>query len=187
MNWLELSNRIFNTLVYQRELRDYFGIEIPHKKNVIIRRDCVGFFLDKDTPMLNYGRRSEVAFDFPFQSGDTILYSWKIKIPKNFALGNFKKNSWILGQWHDQPNKDKGETWENFPPNNPAFFYQLRVISGELYLAPTLMQTEPMANQLIPLRPNKWLKVSTKIKWSLKTDGEINIFVDERKSPHASL
>lgn len=57
---------------------------------------------------LHKGVRAEVSVDYPFAIGETVRYSWRFMLPKDFVSDAPKNRWWVIGQWHDQPNKKEG-------------------------------------------------------------------------------
>lgn len=65
------------------------------------------------------GNRAELTYDDGAVAGEEKWYSWKILIPSNYPDtpmrdAEFEPNWQLMGQWHQQPVVQDGETWENF-------------------------------------------------------------------------
>ena len=59
------------------------------------------------------GVRAEITYDNHDQPGSEKWYAWSFLVPENFK--NSPPKLWqVMGQFHDQPNRDKGETWKNW-------------------------------------------------------------------------
>lgn len=62
------------------------------------------------------GNRAEVFHDNGDRAGSEVWYRWSFLIPDDFVDVEWKPKLWqCIGQWHDQPDKSRGETWANFP------------------------------------------------------------------------
>lgn len=152
--------------------------------------DYVGFTLFPLQPKLNYGIRSEISVDYPFSEGDTLRYSWSFMIPEDFIYDMPEPQWWVVGQWHDQPDIARGETWDNYPGNSPPVSFYLGMLEGQFYLGftygfnPVTMEYYHLnKEELILLEPGTWLRLSTVISWS-RTEGSVRVYLDDQKEPY---
>lgn len=65
------------------------------------------------------GVRAEVSVDHPFKERDTVRYEWSVRLADDFPTVAPANRWWLIGQWHDQPDKAKGGSWEGFPSHSP--------------------------------------------------------------------
>lgn len=137
-------------------------------------------------PKLNNGIRAEVAIDYPFEEGSTVSYRWEVRIPTGFAHDEAAGNRWwVMGQWHDQPNPDRGETWDGFPPRSPPVAYYFGATGGEYGLVlhyGTGGDDHVGIEDLIRLPADTWVRLETRITWSTESSGRVQVFVNGEAS-----
>jgi len=113
-------------------LLEFAHVEVPAVENVAIQSagadEHLGLHLFAGQKKLNGGIRAEISIDYPHQPGDTVHYAWRFMVPKGFQSDAPQNRWWIIGQWHDQPNRDRGENWDGFPSRSPPVLLG----SGEL-------------------------------------------------------
>jgi Polysaccharide lyase len=63
----------------------------------------------------NNGIRAEISVDYPYKVGDVVRHAWKMRLPDDFKADDPQNRWWVMGQWHDQPDRTLGETWAGFP------------------------------------------------------------------------
>lgn len=105
------------------ELVQYTGIEVGDTNAYTILPDNgVKFSLGVGSPLVNNGTRAEFSVNLPFEEGDSTICEYLLEVESTTVLSD----SWhILGQWHDQPNFDLGESWDTHPANNPPISLHL--------------------------------------------------------------
>jgi hypothetical protein len=42
-----------------------------------------------------------------------------MRLPEDFNADDLGNRWWVMGQWHDQPDRTQGETWPDFPGRSP--------------------------------------------------------------------
>lgn len=132
---------------------------------------------------LNKGNRAEVSVDYPFQPGDTVRYSWKFMIPPGFP-SDAPKNRWcLIGQWHDQPDETKGETWEGFPSRSPTVLIGVGELEGKPAIGFNYGLDQSQKFGPVFLEPGTWHTLSVVIRWSQKEDGEATFYFDDLTKP----
>ncbi len=137
----------------------------------------------------NKGVRAEISIDYPYQSGDTVEYHWRFMIPSNFQSDStgisLKNRWWLMGQWHDQPDRSRGENWDNYPSHSPSIAFGYGINQGQDVLSLNYGAPQPAPIRLVPFERNKWQDVRVKIHWSLENDGFISVFFNNSKEPVA--
>ncbi len=133
------------------------------------------------------GMRAEVSVDYPFHQRDVIRYSWRFLLPKDFAVDVPMNRWWVIGQWHDQPDVTKGETWDDFESRSPPVLIGLGQMNGKLAISLNYGQTTGKEKQQavgpVFLERGKWHHITTVVRWSPKADGAVQVFLDgESKS-----
>ncbi|MBD3274295.1 MAG: hypothetical protein GF372_03235, partial [Candidatus Marinimicrobia bacterium] len=78
----------------------------------------VKFTVSSESYVAN-GNRAELTYDDGASEGSDKWYSWKIYLPEDYPDVSMRDNqsepNWqIMGQWHQQPVVEDGETWEEF-------------------------------------------------------------------------
>ena len=132
---------------------------------------------------LNKGNRAEVSVDYPFQPGDTVRYTWKFMIPPGFP-SDAPKNRWcLIGQWHDQPDETKGETWEGFPSRSPSVLIGFGELEGKAAIGLNYGLDQSQKFGPVFLEPGTWHTLSVVIRWSQKEDGRATFFFDDLTKP----
>ena len=159
------------------------------------------FNIAENQELLNYGVRSEITYDNGDVEGSEVWYAWSFMVPEDY-IESPPNLFQIMGQWHDQPNSDIGETWENYPHNSPP----VAVYYGNVKLSeiPKFLLAEwkqlPYWNDLvhngtvsgvsivvgigdssgtiatIPIVKGQWNDMMFHIKWSSTTDGFVEVF-----------
>ncbi len=107
-------------------------------------------------------------------------------IPPGFP-SDAPKNRWcLIGQWHDQPDPTKGETWDGFPSRSPTVLIGIGELDGKPASGSnTRRSLEEVRSRLSPTREMAFL--SAVIRWSQQDDGQATIYFDEIAEPIAVL
>ena len=168
-------------------LLPYATIEIPALENLRPGKDERGAYLGLRTyhrqPLKSGGVRAEISVDFPFQEGDTVRYAWRMKLPADFRGDAPANRWWLIAQWHDQPNRDRGETWDTYPHHRPSIGLGYGQIDGQDQLSLLYGAPDPAPVGLIPIRRGVWHELAVEIAWSRGATGRVRVFVDDMKTP----
>jgi hypothetical protein len=175
--------KVLDTLIADPATRHYAALEVPAARNVSIYEDYVAFHLYDGQPLLNNGIRAEISIDYPFSVGDTVLYEWEMRIPEGFVADGPLNRWWVMGQWHDQPDPNLGETWDSFPSHSPPVAFYLGELDGQRYLSPEYPDHETTLEELIALPAGQWIHMSVEIQWSQADDGYIKIRAGDAAAP----
>lgn len=130
------------------------------------------------------GNRAELMYQDYNPNISEVYYSWSVMLDSNYI----DSGKWqILGQWHDQPDKDEGETWINYPPNNPPV--SLQYSNGYMYAVvnPPQGWQERVGkfSEEKRVELGKWIDIVFHIYWSLKEDGFVEVWIDgENVTPY---
>lgn len=173
--------------VLPEPLFQYAGLEVASEKSIAIvsgtPRNYLAFRILPDQPKVNGGIRSELSVNYPFAEGDTVRYSWRFMFPADFVSDAPTNRWWLAGQWHDQPNTSKGETWANFPSRSPPVALGLREADQRLQFL--LYYGTPQSHKVgpIPIDRGRWYRISVLIHWSRQADGRASVFLDDAEKP----
>ena len=182
----EEKARIKDVLIADTSLIKYCGVEILSAKHVSIYEKCITLRLFPDQPLLANGIRSEVTVNYPYKEHDVVVYEWEMLLPKWFNCDE-ENRWWLMGQWHDQPDKSKGETWDNYPSDNPPIYMCFMCIDEKFYLSPNYPDKESFLKNFVYIEPEKWIKLKFEIKWSRESDGYMKLFVNNEQEPYTTF
>ncbi len=174
-------------VVLPPELMPYAQIEVPSPDNIHALSDDTGRYLEfrliPGQARKNNGIRSEISVNFPFKVGDVVRYQWKMRLPEDFKADEPENRWWVMGQWHDQPDRTKGETWQGFPGRSPpvSFIYSRRDDKDLLSLLVGSPKSKNMGS--IPIKRGVWHSLDVMIRWSQGADGKVVVFFDGSKEP----
>ncbi len=172
----------------------YSVIEIAGIENISTSTDegkaYLALHLHPGQSKKNNGIRSEVSIDFPYKEGDTVEYSWQFRIPENFISDAPQNRWWVFADWHDQPDKNKGETWDTYVAHSAPIIFGYGYLNGkdQLSLSTGIDGSEKgiVPRGLIPITKNIWHSVRLVVRWSQKEDGSVKVYFDGATSPTLS-
>ncbi len=169
------------------DLLQYASIEIPAIENIRQGTDPQGNHLELRTyrgqPLKNGGVRAEISIDYPFQDGDTVRYSWRMMLPADFVSDAPANRWWLVAQWHDQPDRTRGETWSGYPAHSPSVGLGYGQLAGQDTLSLLYGAPDPGPGGLIPISRGAWHAISVEITWSTGARGKVRVFIDGSKTP----
>jgi hypothetical protein len=169
------------------ELIRYAGIEVPSQENICILSDDSGRFLEfrlvPGQAKKNNGIRAEISVDYPFKVGEVVRYRWKTRLPQDFQGDDPQNRWWVMGQWHDQPDRTKGETWQGFPGRSPPVSFNYGRLDGKDYLSLLVGSPNMKSVGLLPVTRGAWHSIEAVIRWSPGADGKVAVFFDGSKAP----
>ncbi len=100
------------------DLIQYSLFEVASREHIEIIPDAgVELRITRGQPKVNNGIRAELSIDYPFVENDTIRYEWQLWVPADFQPDP-QNRWWVFADWHDQPNRTLGETWDAFPSHS---------------------------------------------------------------------
>ena len=173
--------------VVAADLLDYALIEVPALDNVKLVPDGGDGYLGLRTyggqPLKNNGVRAEISIDYPYHEGDTLTYSWKLMLPDNFPSDAPQNRWWVFADWHDQPNRDRGETWDNFPRRSAPIILGYGQIDGRDLLSLSYGSPDPKPVGLIPFTRGRWHDISVQITFSRGPGGRAAVYLDHAATP----
>jgi len=151
------------------------SIEAADCSHLHIENETIAFILRPDTKKVNNGTRTEVAINYPFKELDRVSYQFDLKIPKGFKADAPKNRWWAIAQWHDQPNREKGETWKGFRGVPPPLAVYLEERNGDVGIG--LMTTDSKKESWFPFPLGDWLTLNITIDWSSRQNGAVDFKV----------
>ncbi len=118
--------------------------------------------------------RSEIQIFNVAPAQNEIYYAWSVKIPSNYI----ESSDWqVIGQFHDQPDFDNGETWNNYPAHSPPLslaYYNNKI--GLTVNVPFGPGAEIISEREIV--KGTWNDIILRIYWSTKSDGYIEAWIN---------
>ncbi|MDI1483717.1 heparin lyase I family protein [Polyangium sp. y55x31] len=155
----------------------------------------------------NGGVRSELTWDNQDRAGSDAFYAWSIRLDPSFpdidrvedAQG--RANWQVMGQWHDQPDCQKGQSWDDIETRGPAVSVnylwlssadpkvQALMANGELATVvgfSDAMLERPLFGLIVqdrlravtPIEKDQWIDVRIHHHWSRGADGRVQWFVN---------
>ncbi|MCB9456401.1 MAG: heparin lyase I family protein [Anaerolineaceae bacterium] len=168
--------------VVAENLLPYATVDVPSRENIQILDDGgLEMVLFPGQSLQHGGIRAEISVDYPYQEGDTVRYQWRIRLPEDFPPDP-QNRWWVIAQWHDQPDRTQGETWDNFPSNSPPVLFGYGNLVGQDVLSVSYGPTQVLAG-LIPIRRGEWITLTAEITWSQRADGALRVFLDDDTKP----
>ncbi len=171
----------------QSDLINFAGFELAGADSIRLMDGAnpyIGLRVYPNQPFVNDGKRAEVSFNFPFSQGDTIVYEWKAMIPSVFPASDVPDSRWwSISQWHDQPNVNLGETWDDFPAHPPAIALEYETLEGQDYLGFYYGTFATERAGLIPFTRGEWLDIRIEIHWSQGEDGSAKLYLNGGDTP----
>lgn len=157
----------------------YFFIEAAPNESLFIHDNYVSMTLKEDTAEIYNGIRSELVFNNPYLEEDELEYRFQIRFEEGFDQ-NLSFYWWLFAQWHDQPDRNLGETWKNFPSNSPPVSLALKSQDNKLGIALLIDQNFYYWQEIETYR---WYDISFNIKWSTTETGEVTYCLDDYCQP----
>ncbi len=166
------------------------GVEVPSQENIHTRSDSTGRYLEfrlvPGQAKKNNGIRAEISVDYRYNVGDVVRYKWKMRLPEDFKADDPQNRWWVMGQWHDQPDRTKGETWQGFPAHSPPVSFNYGRRDGKDFLSLMVGSPRMKSVGLLPITRGAWHSIDVIIKWSQGSDGKVAVFFDGAKAPTVS-
>jgi Polysaccharide lyase len=163
------------------------GVEVPSKENIQILSDSAGRYLEfclvPGQARKNNGIRAEISVDYPYKVGDVVQYKWKMRLPEDFKADDPPNRWWVMGQWHDQPDRTKGETWQGFPGRSPPVSFNYGRVDGKDFLSVLVGSPKMRSVGLLPVTRGVWHSLNVLIRWSQGAEGKVAVFLDGSKDP----
>ncbi|GGB12390.1 heparin lyase I family protein [Agarivorans gilvus] len=157
----------------------YFSIEAAPNESLFIHDNYVSMTLEEDTAEIYNGIRSELVFNNPYLEEDELEYRFQIRFEEGFDQ-NLSFYWWLFAQWHDQPDRNLGETWINFPSNSPPVSLALKSKSDLLGIALLINGNFYYWQEIETYR---WYDIAFNIKWSTEETGEVTYCIDGNCHP----
>jgi Polysaccharide lyase len=177
--------------VLPESLLEYAHLDVGSRKSIAILGEGqdrhLGLHVFPGQDKVHGGIRAEISVGYPFQQGETVRYSWRFKLPEDFISDAPMNRWWVIGQWHDQPNKKLGETWETFRSLSPPVLLGLGELEGKsaisLSYGPTSDGRKLRNFGPIFVERGKWHTITCVIRWSQGPDGKASVFLNDLSKP----
>lgn len=173
-------------------LFDVALLELAGIENVSTSSDEGGPFLAlrlyPNQPKKNNGVRSELSIDYPYQQGETVRYTWQFRVPEGFPNDAPENRWWVLADWHDQPDKTKGETWETYDGigQSAPIIFGYGFLDGKDQVSFTY-GTNHRPIGTFPFTKGEWHTITIEVTWSQGSSGKAVVYVDEAVEPAFSV
>jgi hypothetical protein len=168
-------------------LLEYAHLEVASTASITISGEgahkYLGLHVFPGQSKVNNGIRAELSVDYPFEQGETVRYSWRFMLPKDFVSDTPKNRWWLIGQWHDQPNQKKGESWQGFPAHSPPVAIGLGELDGRLAISLSYGSPRMRNFGAFTVERGKWHSIAVVIRWSQGSDGKAAVFLDDLTKP----
>jgi hypothetical protein len=173
--------------VMPESLLEFAHVEVPAIENIAIlgegAEQHLGLRLLPGQKILHGGIRAEVSVNYPYQPGDTVRYAWRFMVPKGFQSDAPKNRWWIIGQWHDQPNKDRGESRDGFPSRSPPVLVSIGELEGRLALVIAYGPKQSQKRGPLFIEPGNCHRLTAEIHWSQQAEGKATFYLDAPDKP----
>ena len=175
------------SVVVPEELLEYSHLEIGAADAVKIHDGsppALQLTLAPEQARVNRGNRAELSVDFPCTAGETVRYAWQFMLPEDFALDAPRNRWWLIGQWHDQPNRTLGETWDGHSARSPT----VAISIGENQAKETCLAFNYGTDKIkdvgpVPIKRGVWHNIAVVITWSQDDAGRGAVYLDDRETP----
>ena len=188
----EIDRKYLPTVLSDALLK-YAHLEVASETNVVVVTNgserCLGLRISPGQAKIHEGMRAEMSVNYPFNLGETVHYAWRFMLPKDFICDAPLNRWWLIGQWHDQPNEKRGESWNSFPSHSPPVALEIEELNGRLGVNLAYGPNDANQHQRhfgpIFLERGKWYSIVVSIHWSRGADGKVAVFLDG--NPDAAL
>ena len=171
--------------VVPEALLEYSHLEIAAREAVRINdeagKQSLELSLSPEHGCKNRGNRAEVSVDFPFTQGETVRYEWQFMLPNEFPSDAPRNRWWLIAQWHDQPDRVHGETWDDHPERSPSVALSIgednetkELVLALNYGTGTVRNFGP-----VPLKRGVWHNVAVMVTWSTTDTGRVAMYLDD--------
>lgn len=141
-------------------------------------KPCLGLRVFHGQPLKNGGVRAEVSVDMPYHVGDTLEYQWSFFIPKDFPSDAPQNRWWVLADWHDQPNRERGETWDGFPSRSAPIILGYGQLNGKDLISLSYGSPDPQPQAAFPVQRERWQTLTVRIAWAQDSSGKASVRLD---------
>jgi len=142
------------------DITDFAGLEIATIEQLRLAeeggRRCLGLRVFPGQPLKNGGVRAEISLDVPYHIGDTVEYEWSFFIPDNFPSDAPQNRWWVLADWHDQPDRNRGESWDGFPIRSAPIILGYGQIDGQDLIGLSYGSPDPLPVSTFPVQRGRW-------------------------------
>lgn len=173
--------------IVSSETLPYASLQVTQRGDIFPSADNYGAYLGLQAYPAQESRNnavsSELAINYPFREGETLRYSWRMKLPASFTSDAPDNRWWLLARWNDQANLQIGERPETFAGHNPAIMIGYRQLEGKHSLS--FSYGIPQAITTIPFAApaDQWVKFCLEVTWSRGDQGVARLFVNDGKLP----
>jgi hypothetical protein len=128
------------------------------------------------------GIRAEVSFDPVRRAGEELWVAWDHLVPADFAFPASYPDGepWMLmGQFHDQPDVQAGESWDDFASESPPILLGFGKLDGVTKLGVNYGVATDLEQEVIVDYPlGEWHRWTLHLRWSEGDDGFGEFWLD---------
>lgn len=182
----EASQKVLKDIVCATCL-PYAQLEVPVGGDYWLGRDSYGDFIalrvNSYQRVKNSAMSTELAISYPYKEGDTLRYSWRMRLPGDFASDYPYNHWWLFARWNDQANPKLGEKPEDFLSHNPAMMVGYKQADSQDMLNFSYGVPDTIKTEAFGIRRGDWIKLTAEVTWSRTEKGEAKLFVNDSKQP----
>jgi hypothetical protein len=149
-------------------------------------RRCLGLRVFHGQPLKNGGVRAELAIDAPYRVGDMVEYSWSFLIPEDFTDDAPRNRWWVLADWHDQPDRSRGESWDGFPARSAPIILGYGRVDGQDLIGLSYGSPDPLPVSAFPVQRGRWHALAVRVTWARDAGGRVAVRLDGEARPVAA-
>ena len=128
-----------------------------------------------DQDLVSGGMRAEVSFDPARRSGEELWVAWDHLVPVSFAFpADYPAGEpWMLmGQFHDQPDVEAGQTWSDLDAESPPVLMAFGKRDGRTVMAVNYgIATGREQETVVDYPTGVWHRWTLHLRWSTGDDG----------------
>lgn len=135
-----------------------------------------------DQERVNGGFRAEVSFDPMRRAGEELWVAWDHLVPSEFAFPASYPDGepWmVMGQFHDKPDEQAGETWDDFDGESPPVLLGFGKVDGVPKIGIDYgIATELEQEVVVDYPLGVWHRWTVHLRWSEGEDGFGDFLLD---------
>jgi len=157
--------------IIKSNIHTLYGVESASCDYVYIIGDVINLKLTGGSKI----QRSEIVIDPLNQNNSIVEYGFKVRFDGIVGI-NFSDDWWIFSQFHDQPNREKGENWESYKKSPPSFATYIRAYGdyGDICLSG---KSIPMGVGCRRVSFDREIDLKFIVKWSFSSDGFVFLII----------
>jgi hypothetical protein len=137
-------------------------------------------FTVKPGEKVNGGSRAELVLINSDPICSEAWYRWRFLVPENY-LDKSSARWQLMGQWHDQPDWRKGETWKTYPGHSPmvGLYYGTIANQSGIALHYGINKVNNYTGYVL-ISKGVWNEVLIHVLWSQSNEGFIEAWINNQ-------